>query len=145
MKKIHIVLVLLLGALLAPHAALAAEGLSVRGILIHASNEKRPPDPRLKPYEAELQRNLVFSSFQYAGEGVTKVAGGGRSTVNLAKGHRLELESDTSGGSGIVLKVQWLNGSTLLISTSLTLQRGIPAVLVNRQGDDADAVIVIAR
>lgn len=145
MRKFLVPFVLLLGALGAPLAAHAAESVSVRAILIQASNGKGPSDPKLKPYEAELQRNLVFSSFRYMGEGSTSLVAGGRATVKLAGGHRLELQSERFEGGSIGVKVQWLNGSELVISTSLTLQRGVPAVLVHRGNDDAEAVLLIAK
>ena len=145
MRKILLTFILLLGVLWAPLAAHAADAATVQAILIHASNGKGPPDPKLKPYEAELQRNLVFSSFRYVGEGSTAIAGSGRATLKLAGGHRLELESEKFEGGSVRLKVQWMNGGELVISTSLTLPRGVPAVLVHRGNDDAEAVLVIAK
>ena len=52
-----------------PQLALAADGTSVHAVLIMATDEKAPADPRLAPYEAELQRNLPLSSFRFLGEG----------------------------------------------------------------------------
>ncbi|HUR56542.1 MAG TPA: hypothetical protein VM029_02455 [Opitutaceae bacterium] len=138
MKRIQFVFALLLGAFLAPHAAHAAEGFSVRAILIRASNDKGPSDARLKQYEAELQRNLVFSSFKFVAENTTAVPTGGRSSISLAGGHRLELENDKGALRG---KMQWKDGRTVTV----TLQRESPSVLVNRVGDDADAVLILVK
>jgi hypothetical protein len=138
MNKIQFILALLLGAFLAPSAALAAEGASVRAILIRATNEKGPSDPRLKPYEAELQRNLVFSSFRFVNEVPSSVAAGGKATLQLGGGHRLELENEKDG---LRAKMLWRNGTT----QSLNVPRDSVRVFVNRVGDDADAVLIIAK
>ena len=146
MKPMKLVLsfLLLVGVLL-PRAALAAEAVSVRAILITATNQKREADPKLAAYEAELQRNLPLSSFRYVAEGSTTVAGRPAS-LSLGRGHQLELEGDKSGGA-IKLKVVWRNGSTVVFDTSLTLRAGVPAVLGRRPSDDGETpiVLVIAR
>lgn len=131
-------------ALLALAPALrAAEGASVRAILITATNLKREADPKLAPYEAELQRNLPLSSFRFVGEGSAAVASGGRATISLSRGHRVELESERGGGRGIRLKVQWLSGNSAIMNTSLTLQPGVPVVLGRRPSDDKETPIVL--
>lgn len=130
-------------ALLALAPALrAAEGASVRAILITATNLKREADPKLAPYEAELQRNLPLSSFRFVGEGSATVAPGGRATISLSRGHRVELVSERGGG-GIRLKVQWTSGGAAVMNTSLTLQPGVPVVLGRRPSDDKETPIIL--
>ena len=138
MKRIQFVFALLLGAFLAPHAAHAAESFSVRAILIRANNDKGPSDSRLKQYEAELQRNLVFSSFKFVTEGAATVPTGGRGSISLAGGHRLELENDKGA---LRAKMNWKDGRTVTVS----VQRESPAVVVNRMGDEADVVLILTK
>ncbi len=121
----------------------AADNATVRAILINATNLKREADPKLAPYEAELQRNLPLSSFRYVGEGAAAISAGGRATVTLAGGHRLELEGERSGGRGIRLKVQWLSGRAVVMNTVLTLQSGVPAVLGRRPSNDRETPIIL--
>jgi hypothetical protein len=142
MKRIiHVTFALLLGALFAPTAGLAAEGTSVRAILITASNEKGPSDPRLAAYEQELQRNLVFSTFKFVNEGAANVPPRGHTTINLGR-HRVELEAERSAEGPIRVKVQWMNDGKLEIATTLSLQPGIPAVLIRRR-DEAQVPVIL--
>lgn len=145
MRIIHTTLLLFiaLGAL-APFAP-AADGASVQAVLIIATKEKAPADPRLAPYEATLQRNLPESSFRYAGEGSASVTGNGKASIALGQGHRVDLEGE--GGGGIRLKVTWRNGAAVVMNNSFTFQPGVPVVLGRRPsgGGDVPIVIVIAR
>ena len=117
-------------------------GGSVHALLITASNRKGGSDPKLADYESTLRRNLPFDTFRLTGEGSTAIAGGGRATISLGRGHRLELESE-KGGGGIRLKVQWMNGNKSVMSTSLTLRPGVPAVLGRRGGDEGEVPVVL--
>lgn len=148
MRIIPFILAVLLPALAWPHAASAAGAPkastsphSVRAILINASNKKGGVDRRLEAYGAELRRNLPFDTFQQVGEGNTSVPHLGRATVLLAGGHRLELEDEP--GEGIRLKVYWMTGSEVVINTTLTLNPGVPGVLVRRGANDGDVPVVL--
>ncbi len=144
MRIIKTTLITLLLALAClPCGVLAAESNSVHAILVTASNQKAAADPKLAPYEAALQRNLPESSFRYLGEATAGIAANGHATLTLGRGHHLELEGEKGTGSGIAVKLRWLNGDTVLISTSLTLQPGVPAVLGRRPSDDGDTPIVL--
>ncbi len=141
-------LIPLLIALCLAHATLvprldAADGASVQAILISASNQKGGSDPRLAAYEPTLRRNLPFDTFRLTGDGAAAVAAGGRARIDLANGHRLELESETGTGSGIHLKVQWMHANKTVMNTTLTLKPGVPAVLGRRGGDDGEVPVVL--
>jgi hypothetical protein len=134
---------LLLVAAVLPQRAFAADATSVRAILIIASNEKRAADPKLAAYEAELQRNVPESSFRWVGEGSASVKGNGHATITLGQGHRLEVAGDKAGGA-ISLKVEWMNGTSPVMSTTLTnLQPGVPTLLGRRPSGDGEVPIVL--
>ena len=143
-------LVLALAVLALPHAATAANApkaakgaraTSVHAILITASNKHGGVDRKLAPFEAHLKRNFPFDTFRHTGEGTASLPNGGRATINLPGGQRLELEDDPD--SGIRLKVYWMVGSEVVISTTLTLNPGIPAALARRPADDGDVPVVL--
>jgi hypothetical protein len=143
MKIIQLTLALLLAAFALPQSAqAAAPGASVRAILITATNQKGPADPRLAAYEAELQRNIPLSSFRFVSDGSANVTGAGRSSINLALGHRVDVEGN-KGPDGIKLKIVWTKGATTLMDTGLTLQPGVPAVLGRRSSDDEKETPII--
>jgi hypothetical protein len=141
-NKLILSLLLLAGAVL-PNLARAADSTTVHAILIMASNEKAPADPRLAAYEAELQRNVPESSFRLLGEGSASVGGSGRAKISLGRSHRLEIESEKSGGE-VRLKVQWLDGNRIILTTTLAnLQPGVPAMLGRRSSGDGEVPIVL--
>lgn len=139
-------------ALLRPQAN-AAEGASanVRAILVLASNQKGGSDGRLAAYEPTLRRILRFESYKLAGDGSASL-GGGKSSVQLGRGHVLELESDKAegkgkGGGGVRVRVNWLLEGHSQINTGLVLKPGVPAVLggpANGAGGEVWAVILVA-
>src|SRR4051794_2379145 len=104
MRIITLTLALLLAGLALPQSAHAADIASVHAILIMASNEKAAADPKLAAYEAGLQRNVPESSFRFLGEGSASVSGAGRAKISLGRGHRLEIETERTGGE-VHLKV----------------------------------------
>lgn len=144
MRIIKLTLSLLLAAFALPQLAHAAAPISVRAVLIMASNTKATADPRVAPYEAELQRNLPESSFRFAGEGSTNVSGRGTAAISLTQGHRVEIESeDKNPRDGISLKVRWMQGDNLVMRGTLTLERGLPLVFARRPSGEGEVPIVI--
>lgn len=144
MRMTNTVIVSLLLALVgSPLRALAADTVAVRAILVMATNQKSAADPRLAEFEAPLQRNLPESSFRYVGEGKTSVGANSRGNITLGNGHRLELNGEKGDGRGHAVQVRWLNGDKVVMSTSLTLQPGVPAVLGRRPSDDGETPIVL--
>jgi hypothetical protein len=133
----------ILAALLASSAlvlpARAAESLAIRALLIVASNNKAPADPRLAPFEAELQRNFPESSFKLMHEGSANVADGGRATISLGSGDTVEVEPKRTG-SGIQMKLNWAKGG---IATTVVQQSGVPVVLNRRPAGEGQTPIVL--
>ncbi len=141
----------LLAALLtvARTATFAADGAraNVRALLVLASSQRGASDARLAEYEPTLRRILRFESYKLAGEGSAALAGGGKSTVRLARGHAVELEMEKSDGKGVRLKVNWQEGRRSLMNTGLVLRPGVPAVLggpANGKDGEVWAVILVA-
>lgn len=143
MRLIPLLLTLALGAMLPAPTVLAADGAAVTALLINASNQKGGSDRRLAPYDATLRRNLPFDTFRLAGEGSARINAGGHASVSLGRGHQLSLHSESGRGAGIHLKVDWTSGGKTLMSTSLTLQPGVPAVLGRRGGGDGEVPVVL--
>lgn len=117
---------LLLLALLAPAAGLAA---TFEAILVVASKQAGPSDPRLAPYEANLKRILRFESFRLAGQGETDIDIPGTGTINLGSGQSLALTAGGDPKAGTRVQIKWRQGQRLLMDTGLVLRPGVPAVL----------------
>lgn len=149
MRKIPLLIALLIGTLLAPTAALAAESASIRAILITASPKKGESDRRLARYEGTLRQVLPgsFQSFRFVGEGSASLPIPGNASVSLGRGHRLELEGERAGGRDVRMSARWLSGGNELMNQPLRASRGTPTVMGGPSaGGDGEvwAVLIIA-
>ena len=105
------------------------ERAGIQAILISASNERGETDRRLAPYESTLRRILRFEGFRFLGEDSTVLAVGGRDSLSIGDGQRLDLETDRVEGRAIHVRVRWTAGGRTLMNTGLVLNAGVPAVL----------------
>lgn len=127
----------------------AAPRAGLRGILISASNAKGATDARLAAYEPTLRRILRFESYRYLGEDRTSLNVSEKSELLIGDGLRLEIETEKTDGQTIHIRVQWITGGGRgLMTTSLVLRPGVPAVLggpATGNADDVYAVILIGQ
>lgn len=131
MKPIRLFLSLLLLATafgsFAP--ARAAERTAITGILLSASNEPGETDRRLSSYEPTLRRILRFESYRFLGEDRAALEVPEKGRLSLGEGHQLEVETESTDGKGIHVRVRWTTGGRTLMNTGLVLRAGVPAVL----------------
>lgn len=125
-----------------------AERTTIDGILITASNTPGQTDRRLAPYEATLRRILRFESFRQVGSGRAAVDIPAKARFAIGNGHELELETESSDGKAVHVKVRWSAQGRTLMNTGLALRPGVPAVLggpsTGNKGE-VYAVILIGR
>lgn len=150
MKTTRLILSLLMLALAGSLASVAraAERTTIQGILISASNDKGETDRRLAPYEPTLRRILRFESYRFLGDDRTTLDGPQKGHLSLGEGHEIEIETESSDGKAVRLRVRWLKGGRALMNTGLALRPGVPAVLGGPStGNKSDvyAVILIGR
>lgn len=131
----------------APSARAQGDSVSVRGILVVASNQAGETDRRLTAYEPTLRRILRFESYRFIGDGHASLAAPGKGGFPLGRGHKLDLEREAGDGKSLRIRVRWSEGDRSLMNTSLQLRPGVPAVLGGPAwGDKGEvcAVILIA-
>jgi hypothetical protein len=138
---------LVLCATLAP-VAHAAEHARIQGILISASNDRGETDRRLSAYEPTLRRILRFDSYRFLGDDSATLGVPENGHLSLGEGNELEIQTESSDGRSVRLKVRWLKGGRTLMSTGLALRPGVPAVIggpsTGHRGD-VYAIILIGR
>lgn len=140
MKTIRLLLTLCgLLAISGTFAAAQAAAASFRGILIAGSNEPGETDRRLAPYEGNLKRMLPFKSFRYLGEGSASVEVPGRGSLNVGRGHRLELSTDAAGNR-VRVEVSWPAAG---LNTGLSLAPGGHTILGGADGGNGETLAVI--
>ena len=143
MRLILRLLPFVLGLTLLPftHAADTAAKASFSAILVSASKEKGPVDPKLAAYDSNLRRLLRFESFKYLGQGSANIALPGSGTVNLGAGQALALNTEESDGKLIKVAVRWQQGDRLLMKTGLALKPGVPAIVGGPSQDAAGTAV----
>jgi hypothetical protein len=122
MKTIRLILLLASLAGLATLAR-AAEGVSVRGLLIAASQEPGESDPRLASYVANLKRIGRFESFRLLGDDSASVPVPGSAELSFG-GQTVRLTTEGSGGKA-ALRARWgsvdqqlVNSTTMIVGPS---------------------------
>ena len=87
--------------------------VSIRGILVIASEKAGEPDRRLGVYERNLRQNLPrrFNSVRHAGEGRAQISVPGESALSLGQGHTIGIEVLEANGDRIKMRVTcWKKG-----------------------------------
>jgi hypothetical protein len=97
----------------------APEGseISIKGILVLASNQGEGLDPSLKAYGSQLRR-LNFSSYRAIGGGGTRIRITGEGVINLGKGYTVEIKASSAPGRNIPVNIRWMAGKKMLMHTS---------------------------
>lgn len=141
MKTNRLILALLLLAAVAGFAttARAAGGVTIRGILISASNEKGESDGRLAAYVPNLKRILRFESFKFLGEDSASLGVPGNGGLSLGGGHHIELSTESADAKTVLLKVHWSAG----VRHEYVLQRGGTTILAGPSTGRGEMVAVI--
>jgi hypothetical protein len=105
MKTIR--LVLLLASLAGLASGLrAAESVSVRGILVAASNEPGESDSRLSTYVPNLRRIMHSESFRMLGEDSASLAVPAKGNLSLG-GQGVQLSTESADGKTVLLHARW--------------------------------------
>ena len=126
----------------------SAVKMTVEGLFILATNAKVPADPRLKEYEAELQRNIPESSFKLISQGSSSVSNVSPGVIAFDRLQRVELRTEKLPKPGLHLNVQWMHGVEPVIGGVFTFKPGVPVVLMRRPPTgkgDLSIIILIAR
>jgi hypothetical protein len=122
--------------------ARAAEPVTVRGLLIAASNEPGESDPRLASFIGNLRRILRAESFHLLGEDSASLAVPANGDLSLG-GQSVQLTTESADGRTVLLKARW--GS---VRQEYVIQKGGgTTLLIGSPGKKGEvhAVLLIAR
>jgi hypothetical protein len=146
MKTLRFLLTALVLGLAAAGSAATARAETLQAVLLTASPEKGPTDPRLATWEVTLKRVLRFNSYTYQGSDTVAVGANTRESMIIGQGHELFVET---GSSPLSVRIRWTSGGRLMMNTGLTVRPGIPAVLGGPSTGNAPgevyAVILVVR
>lgn len=140
MKTIR--LILLFAAFTGLWAATQAAEVTVKGILISASNEKGESDPHLAAYAANLRRILRAETLRMLGEDSVSLAVPSNGELSLG-GQSVQLTTESADGKTVLLRARW--GS---VHQDYVIQRGGGTTLLigpAERGGEVRVVLLIAR
>lgn len=137
-RRISIIMILL--ALTTGWAS--AQTVTMEAMLIHASDRPAALDYRLDKVEYRLRRIFGFEHYGFLGESRTLLTLPSQTTASL--GHGYTLWVNAAGRDGRVrAEVQWRRGSEILLSTTVSQKRGVPAVLGGPPHDGGTLILVL--
>ena len=121
-------MVLLAVCMMLPSVA-AARPVTIKAMMILASNESSAQDPRLSFIEFKLRRVTGFEYFRHYGEGSAVLNVPGNTEIDLGHGFRLAITALKAEGGRLKAHVSWLREGTVLLNTVVSAERGTPFAL----------------
>ena len=118
-----------------------AQPMEIEAMLILASNEPAPLDRRLERVDYILRPLLRFETYRLLGQGSALVPTPGSATIALGDGHVLHLKTGKDRGGRV--EVSWQRGDERLLSTSVSLRRGKPAILGGAPQGDGKLIVTL--
>ncbi len=107
----------------------SSDTLSIKGVMILASNDTATTDPSLKAYEKTLRRLFKFKSYKRYGGGNTQLNLPGKSTMSIGSGHKVELNAKPINQQKSRISIRWLHRGRAQINTTIVMTKGKPTVL----------------
>ncbi|MCS6770393.1 MAG: hypothetical protein NZ740_00010 [Kiritimatiellae bacterium] len=125
MKRLLMLMGWVIGLAAAPVSANGT--IEIEAMRILASNEPAPLDRRLERVDYILRPLLRFETYRLLGMGSVILHTPGEAAIDLGEGHVLSVRAGRDRGSHV--EVIWYRDDRRLLSTSIKLQRGRPAIL----------------
>jgi hypothetical protein len=116
--------------------------VTVRAVLIRASNEPAAQDARLENVEYKLRRIFGFEYYRFMGESSAALPAGGEATLDLGGGHRLRISMGDADGS-VRAVVRWYRGDDLVLNTTVRAQRKTPVILGGASEGNGTLIITL--
>jgi len=116
--------------------------VTIKVLMIQAQNESAPIDPRLERVEYKLRRVFGFQFYKYVAEGTVSLLAGGQGVIELAQGHRLQV--NLGGGKGRNAEVHWMHENQVLLRTSVKLSGDGPLVLGGVPSNGGKLILVLS-
>ncbi len=102
--------------------------VNVDALLIHASDRPAALDARLDRVEYRLRRIFQFEHYALLNNTQSLLTLPSQTRLDLGHGYTLHINAAPRNGR-VRAEVQWYQGRTRLLSTSVAQRRGVPAIL----------------
>lgn len=140
MKKIFYIMV---AVLLCGVATARAGVANMEALLIRASNDPAALNYKLDAVVPKLRKVFKFQSYDLIGEGNGSVNVPGSGTIDLGKGHSLEISLKGDKGDNYKAEIRWLQNGKVLFSTGAKMSRKEPLVLGGPKDGNGTLIITV--
>ena len=120
-----------------------AETADLEAYLIYASNDPAPLDYHLDAVIPKLRSVLKFQNYELMGQGGGMVNSPGETTIDLGKGHSLEVKVKREKGERFRVEVRWIHGGKNMVSTAATVSRNQPLILGGVKHANGNLVVTL--
>ncbi|MCH6254923.1 hypothetical protein MLD52_00060 [Puniceicoccaceae bacterium K14] len=128
---------------LATTSAVNAESSQIQATVVLASSDGTGVDPQLKRFGANLKKLFRHDSFKLHGRSNTEISLPGTSTLTLGRGYQLKLDASPAKDGRIRLKAKWIQGSRVLIETTLVVSRNRPSLLGGPKVKQGELILIL--
>jgi hypothetical protein len=122
-------LLALLAATAVGGAAPASAEVTIKAMLIYASNDPAPLDDRLQRVEYQLRRMFPFEHYRHFGQDSRTLSLPGEVTLDLGRGHRIVAELSKGDDGEVHAWVRWMSGDTTVLNSGFSMKKGAPTFL----------------
>jgi hypothetical protein len=106
----------------------AEETYTVKAVMILASDEPAPIDPRLERIEFRLRRIFKFEHYLHFGEASAVLTNSSSVTMDLGHGYQVEVTT-SKRKKRVRTRVRWVKDDATLVDTSVFLKKNVPTIL----------------
>lgn len=111
--------------------------------LIRASNDSAPLNYKLDRVVPKLRKVFKFQSYDLIGEGSGSINVPGSGTIDLGKGHSLEMSVKGDKGDTYKAEIRWMKGGSVQFTTGARLSHGEPLVLAGPKDGNGTLIITV--
>lgn len=124
-------------------ASANAETSNLEALLIRASNDSAPLDYHLDAVVPKLRKVFQFQSYELLGNGSGAVNVPGETTIDLSKGHSLDVKLRKDKGDKVKAEVRWMHDGKAVVSTSVAMAHNQPVVLGGVKSDGGTLIVTL--
>lgn len=121
-----------------------ADTADMEAMLIYASNDPAPLDYHLDKVVPKLRSVLKFQNYELLGRGDGAINAPGETTIDLGKGHSLEVKVRPDKKDRFKVEVRWLHDGKVQVSTGATMGRNQPVVLGGVKHANGNLVVTLS-
>ena len=120
-----------------------AETADMDALLIYASNDPAPLDYHLDSVVPKLRSVLKFQNYELLGSGSGAVNSPGETTIDLGRGHSLEIRLKSERKDRFKVEVRWMHDGKVQVSTGATVGRNQPLILGGVKHANGNLVVTL--